>query len=473
MSTPGITVAGGGSIAVDTPAMQAAARRLDALGERLALLRGRIEGCLADPGWQGLPAALASALEAADRARSTAAELAQTRAGLWAAAERYGVVERTVAGLQQGVWASGAALVGAGTRLGMTVLGPGFVLVPATVGGLLLGSAAVGAGLRELLATGRIDPQLDPLVLADLRRALSSSDDLVRGFALSERPEDLVRDDPDSPSGTASTASALAALLPVGSLSIALRTSLLPGAVEGPGSLAGLGERTPEVDPGGTQLRLERYPLPGDRSRWIVYICGTITFSPDSGDEPFDLRSDVVGVDGRPSDSERAVAAAMQRAGVRPDDPVLLVGHSQGALDAVRLAQRGAFDVRGVVTLGGPTGQLEVPAHVPELAVEHDEDLVPVLGGLAAAGAGGLHRVVIRRSLYGGGAPPGPPLVPFAAGVKPHALTAYRETLALADASRDPRITAFERGVRPFLTASGGRIVLVRADRRVRPPRDR
>lgn len=473
MSTPGITVAGGGSIAVDTPAMQAAALRLDALGDRLALLRGRIEGCLADPGWQGLPVALASAQEAADGARRTAADVAQTRAGLRAAAERYGVVERTVAGLQQGVWAGGAALAGTATRLGMTVLGPGFLLLPVTLGALVLGSAAVGTGLRELLTTGRLDPQVDPLVLADLRRALSSSDDLLRGFALSERPEDLVRNDPDSPSGTASTASAIAGLLPAGNPSIALRTAVLPGSVEGPGSLAQLGERTPEVDPGGTQLRLERYPMPGGRSRWIVYICGTITFSPESGEEPFDLRSAVVGVDGRPSDSERAVAAAMRGAGVRPGDPVLLVGHSQGALDAVRLAQRGAFDVQGVVTLGGPTAQLEVPEQVPELAVEHEEDVVPVLGGLAATGAGGLHRVVVRRSLYGGGAPPGPPLVPFAAGAKPHALTAYRQTLALADASPDPRITGFERDVRPFLTAADGRIVLVRADRRVRPARDR
>jgi hypothetical protein len=125
------------------------------------------------------------------------------------------------------------------------------------------------------------------------------------------------------------------------------------------------------------------------------------------------------------------------------------------------------------VTLGGPTGQLVVPDDVPELSVEHDEDVVPALGGLAAAGPGGLHRLVVRRSLYRGGPPPGPPLVPFAAGAKPHALTAYRETLALADAGPDPRIAAFEREVGPFLTASGGRIVLVRADRPVRPPRDR
>ncbi|HEV7622681.1 MAG TPA: hypothetical protein VGO26_00980 [Amnibacterium sp.] len=470
MSAPGVSIAGGGSIAVDTLAMQAAARRLDALADRLAPLRGRIEGCLADPDWSGLPAARDAVAEAADRARSVAAELAEATAGLRTAADRYGAVEHAIAAAQQAAWAGGAALAGAVTRIGSTLAGPGFVLVAMTAGGILLGAAALGTTARELVTTGRIDPQVDPAVLADLRRALSSSDDLVRGFSLTERPTDVARNDPDSPYGTAGTAAALAGLLPAGDRSIALAPSVLPGTVSGPGSLTELGERTPEVEPGGTQLRIERYPMPGGRSRWIVYLCGTITFSLAAGPEPFDLRSDVVGVGGRPSDSERALVAGMREAGVGRDEPVLLVGHSQGALDAVRLAQRGRFDVRGVVTLGGPTGQLVVPGHVPELSVEHDEDVVPVLGGLAATGAAGLHRVVVRRSLYGGGPPPGPLLVPFGAGAQPHALTAYRETLALAAGSPDPRIVAFERDVRPFLTASDGRIVLVRADRWVRPP---
>ncbi|HET6826223.1 MAG TPA: hypothetical protein VFH64_09890 [Amnibacterium sp.] len=473
MSAPGVTVTGGGSVAVDTPAMQSAARRLDALRDRLEALRRRIEGCLGDPSWLGVAAGRSDLEAAADHARWADRELVETGAGLRTAAERYGAVEHTIAALQQGAWAGAAALAGAATRVGVTVAGPGFALLPIAAGGSVLGVAALGTGVRELVTTGRIDPQVDPAVLGELRRALSSSDDLLRGFTLSEQTADLLHDDPDSRYGTAWTAAALAGLLPATDPSIRLRTAQLPGGVEGPGTLAELGARTPEAEPGGAQLRLERYPMSDGRSRWIVYVCGTITFSPEPGPEPFDLRSDVVGVDGRRSDSERAVAAAMQRAGVGSADPVLLVGHSQGALDAVRLARRGTFDVQGVVTLGGPTGQLVVPEDVPELSVEHDEDVVPALGGLAATGAGGLHRLVVRRSLYGGGPPPGPPLVPFAAGAKPHALTAYRETLALADASPDPRIAAFERRLRPFLTASGGRIVLVRADRPVRPARDR
>ncbi|HEY8317565.1 MAG TPA: hypothetical protein VIG76_01915 [Amnibacterium sp.] len=475
MSAPGLTVSGGGSAAVDTPAMQIAAVRLDDLAQQLGTLAAGLEACLADAAWRDAAQHRASeALQrAADVVRILRPEADDAAHGLRTAAERYGSAEQTIAGAQQAAWAQGAAAVGAVTRLGVTLAGPGFLVLTASATGALLGAAAAGTVARELLTTGRIDPQVDPAVLADLRLALSSSDDLIRGFELTERPADLVDDDPGSPHGTAATADALAGVLPAPRTPIAVSPSVLPGAVQGPGSLAGLGSRTPEVDPGGTQLRLEQYPMPGGGSRWIVYVCGTITFSPESGPEPFDLRSDVTGVAGQRSDSELALASAMRAAGVRPDDPVLLVGHSQGALDAVRLAQRGEFDVQGVVTLGGPTGQLELRGDVPELSVEHEEDPVPSLAGLPAAGAGGLHRLVVRRSLYGGGAPPGPPILPFGAGAQPHALTAYRETLALADESPDPRLVAFVDGIRPFLAARDGRIVLVRADRRVSPRRRR
>ncbi|MGN6743587.1 MAG: hypothetical protein ACTHJL_09865 [Amnibacterium sp.] len=472
MTEPGITVSGGGAAAVDTPAMQAAALRLTALAHELGLLAARITGCLGDPAWAlaDRPGAVAALERAAEAARRLLGETTDAEHALRLAADRYGAIEGTVTPVQLAAWAAAAATAGAATRLGAVLAGPGVLLLPATAAALVLGASAAAAVTREVVTTGRVDPQVDPAVLADLRRALSSSDDLLRGFALAERPADLLTDDPGSPHGTGSTAAALAGVLQEGGW-LTIAADVLPGTVTGPGTLAELGSRTPEARPGAAQLRLERYPMGDGRSRWIVYICGTITFAPSSGAEPFDVGSDVRGVAGRPSDSERAVAAAMRAAGVRPDEPVLLVGHSQGALDAVRIAQRRDFAVRGVVTLGGPTGQLVLPGDVPELSVEHEEDVVPVLGGAAATGAGGLHRLLLRRSVYAGAAPPGPPLVPFAAGAAPHALTEYRRTLALADGSPDPRIAAFESGIRPFLVARDGRIVLVRADRRVRPPR--
>jgi pimeloyl-ACP methyl ester carboxylesterase len=151
---------------------------------------------------------------------------------------------------------------------------------------------------------------------------------------------------------------------------------------------------------------------------------------------------------------------------------VLLVGHSQGALDATRIAERGGYRIAGLVTLGGPTGQIPLAATTPVLAVEHAEDPVPALGGLAAAGAAGAARVVVRRSLYADTPPPGAPLLPFSAGAAPHALEEYGRTLALAERSPDPRIGEFQRRIAPFLNAAPGRSTLERVDR-VRPPRGR
>jgi len=468
VSGPGIGVSGGGSVAVDTPGIQTAAARLHALGSALAVVTARLAACFTDPALAatGRPAVRAALERADDEARLLARDIDEAAAGLRTAAVRYGETELAIASAQRIAWAGGAALAGAVTRLAITVLGPGVVLLPLTAAGLLAGGATLTTVLRELLTTGRIDPQTDPLVLGGLRLALSSLDDAVHGFELDETPAELLNDDPAGPDGVERTAAAVAGRLPDGGHNLALTATTLPGTLPGPGTLEELGERTPSVEPGGAQLRLDRYPMPDGRSRWIVYVCGTITFTPAATDEPFDLRSDLTGVAGERSDSEAALSAAMRRAGVGPDDPVLLVGHSQGALDAVRLAQRGDFDVQGVVTLGGPTGQLVLPQHVPELSVEHEEDVVPVLGGLPASGSGGLHRLVVRRSLYGGGPPPGPPLVPFAAGAAPHALTEYRETLAGADASPDPRLVAFRARMRPFLDATDGRIVVVRVDRR-------
>jgi pimeloyl-ACP methyl ester carboxylesterase len=232
-----------------------------------------------------------------------------------------------------------------------------------------------------------------------------------------------------------------------------------------PAGVTELVDRLPDGhDPAG-QVRIERYDG-ADGTRWIVYIAGTVTFARDSGDEPFDLASDVLGVAHRPGDSERAVLQAMRSAGIADDEPVLLVGHSQGALDAVRVAEDGGYAVGGVVQLGGPTGQIALPDDVPVLAVEHDEDLVAVLGGTAAPGSAGLRRLVVRRSLPDGGF--GVPTSAATAEFPAHDLGAYRRTLVAAEASGDERVLAFTHRIGGFLEGEQGTATRWRA-RRVSP----
>ena len=84
---------------------------------------------------------------------------------------------------------------------------------------------------------------------------------------------------------------------------------------------------------------------------------------------------------------ERGVLEAMRRAGVRPDDDVLMIGHSEGGMVAVNAARRaaasGGFRIRHVVTAGAPLGLIagNLPSGVNVLALENDGDVVPHLDG--------------------------------------------------------------------------------------------
>lgn len=454
----GFSVAGGGSLEVDTAPMLAAAAALDHLSEDLrALLVGLVS--LPPP----VPLAVAAA---EDRARAALVLADRAAAGLRTAGLRYGAAEDVVGHAVQGAAAAGAALAGATLRALLPV-------APGLAAGLLAGGAAVVAGGllvaagEELVTLGTAAPQLDPRVLAVARLAIASADDAARGFLGIEGPGDLLADDPTAPAGSQAIAGLAAAVLPASAGPVVVHRVFRPLPAPAPSSLGELADRVPPSAQAEPQVRVERYDDARGR-RWIVYITGTVTFEPDGGVEPFDMRSNLQGVADAPSSSEEAVRAAMRDAGVRPDEPVLLVGHSQGALDAVRIAERGDQRLAGVVTLGGPTGQVPLSADVPVLAVEHEEDPVPVLGGAVAAGAAGRERIVVRRRLYSRADPP--PV----SGVPSHALERYAETLHEIDRSPEPRLAAFRRRLAPFLDGRTGAATLYRAERAATPrPRGR
>lgn len=455
----GPAIGGGGTIAVDTEEMVRAAHRLMLAREAIDALLPRAASCAA-----ALPESVQrrtvervlGMLRTASAAATTAAE------GLRVAAIRYGTVEHLVLDAQRTAGAAAAAATGGLMRATLPLLGAaGPVLVAAGALQLAAGLVAVRT-LQRTVETGRFAPQSDPVLLRSLAIVLSSLDDGVRGALLVERPQDLRTDDPAAAVGLERTAALVAALAlrPAGSELALVPTS--ERRVRSPGSIRALADRLPDGGEPGGQVRIERYDG-ADGTRWIVLIAGTVTFARDSGDEPFDLASDVLGVAHRRSDSEQAVLQAMRRSGVGPDEPVLLVGHSQGALNAVRVAQDGGYRVGGVVQFGGPTGQVVLPADVPVLAVEHDEDLVPVLGGTAAAGQQGLRRLVVRASLPDGGF--GRRTSPATAAFPAHDLDAYRRTTAQAEASGDARVTAFTRRIEGFLDAGTGTSTRWRARR--------
>jgi pimeloyl-ACP methyl ester carboxylesterase len=169
---------------------------------------------------------------------------------------------------------------------------------------------------------------------------------------------------------------------------------------------------------------------------------------------PAQHTADVVGmatnlraIDGVPTTYEAGVLAAMKRAGVRPDDNVMLVGHSLGGMVAVAAARdavrTGAFKVTHVVTAGSPVGGFagEVPKGVTVLALENRHDLIPHLDG-----HGNPDRTNVTTVHFDGAKDS----IGDAHGID----TSYRHGAAEADASDDLAIRRYLRSAAGYFDAS-------------------
>lgn len=154
------------------------------------------------------------------------------------------------------------------------------------------------------------------------------------------------------------------------------------------------------------------------------------------------VATNIRALNGEQTTYEKGVLEAMKRAGVRPTDQVMVVGHSLGGMIAVTLARdavrSGQFNVTHVVTAGAPIGKFvkEVPDTVQVLALENKHDVVPRLDGEDNPAPANV--TTARFDYYDGS-------VGGAHGIE----TAYAPAAAEVDASSDPSI-------RSFLTSAGG-----------------
>ena len=90
------------------------------------------------------------------------------------------------------------------------------------------------------------------------------------------------------------------------------------------------------------------------------------------------------------SQYERAVLEAMKQAGVGADDPVMLVGFSQGGILAGHLAAYNSdYNWDAVVVAGAPIDSMPIPSTTKVVSVQHDGDLVPRLDSIISLGRGG------------------------------------------------------------------------------------
>jgi len=129
-----------------------------------------------------------------------------------------------------------------------------------------------------------------------------------------------------------------------------------------------------------------------------------------------------------------AVQQAMQAAGVDPDAPVMLVGHSQGGMQAAALAGDPGFGYRvtHVVTAGSPVATSGIPDDVTVVSLENTGDVVPLLDG--EQNPGSAHHTTVQADVHTGslGADDG----------QNHSMSTYQQIADAADASGDPSIAA-------------------------------
>lgn len=179
---------------------------------------------------------------------------------------------------------------------------------------------------------------------------------------------------------------------------------------------------------------------PDGRRRAIVDITGTKSWSlaPVNHDVT-SLATNARAIVGLPTAYEHGVLTAMARAGVRPQDPVMIVGHSLGGMVAVAAARdavrSGRFTVTHVITAGSPIGMTVggLPPSVRVLALENRSDVVPHADGRANPDRRNV--VTVTTDIE----PAGEPGVGGEHGIDTAYLPAARE----AQAAADPAIGAF------------------------------
>lgn len=153
---------------------------------------------------------------------------------------------------------------------------------------------------------------------------------------------------------------------------------------------------------GGTPgtVGVERLDHPDGSRTWVVQIPGTQSMELD-GQNPLNFGANLQLMAGAAPDSALLVADALAQAGAEPTEPVLLAGHSQGGMIAVRLAGDAAFTSRftvaAVLTAGSPVGAMPLPGGTQALHLEHRQDAVPLLDGTPNPDL--PHRTTVTRDL--------------------------------------------------------------------------
>jgi hypothetical protein len=194
--------------------------------------------------------------------------------------------------------------------------------------------------------------------------------------------------------------------------------------------VAGLSSR-PDSPANGT-VEVQTISGPDGAVRHVVYLPGTDDFNPpwEQDADVRDLETDLDAVSGRPDAYQQGILEALHRAGVGTDEPVLIVGHSLGGMEAAAiLAAHGGYHVTDVVTAGSPTAQVPgFPSGSHVLSLEQRGDIVPELDG--APNPDSVEQTTVTFDAH-----------PAGGVTEHHAYDVYEEGAGLVDTATDPSVT--------------------------------
>jgi hypothetical protein len=127
-------------------------------------------------------------------------------------------------------------------------------------------------------------------------------------------------------------------------------------------------------------IRIEGYETARGRVLFM-YLPGTSNWLPVGNGKAFDLKSNLELLGGEENtNSSRAAHAALCAYGAKPEDRLVLIGYSQGGILAASIAEHNP-NVVGLVTIGSPVANAQLPEDLPTLSIEHSNDVVPALAG--------------------------------------------------------------------------------------------
>ncbi len=299
--------------------------------------------------------------------------------------------------------------------------------------------APSGAALQEWVTE-------HPRLVERLAGAGGGLVDGLRGSLLPLGPLGLLALTPPTPDTAAAARLLAGAYDPGRPHTRALPGVAVAGSAQRPGSVEDLvdhlarlselsGPDRPEMN--GT-IEVQSFAGDDGAPRHVVYLPGTddMTTRPWTQDDDVrDMGTNLLLVGDAPTAYGAGVLEALAAAGVGPDEPVLLAGHSQGGLQAAQLLGQlsehdHGYRVTHVVTAGSPVAHLgPFPAGSHVLSLEQAGDVVPLLDGAANPDSAEQVTLTFEAGPLTGRDVPGH-----------HGFPAYAAGAAAADASTDPSV---------------------------------